>query len=232
MLDNWIAADRRVFAQKKDRIEGAINGVTGLINGVKEENKEDIFYMLMFCLCVPQSQAIKAEEAIEKLRKLDFYIKDLERGVILDVLYHLVRFHSTKCDRLIKAKKEFERTWIVLKKQYEVCSECKTNESEDGYMAALRSTRNLIIRNINGVGMKLSSHIMRNVGMPGLAILDVHILAGLHKRKLIPDPKPTLTRDSYLDMEKIMQDYAVKVGISIAELDFLLWSEKTGFVFK
>ena len=81
------------------------------------------------------------------------------------------------------------------------------------------------------MGMKEAGHFLRNIGMSGLAILDVHIINGLRKRKLIP-PEKTLTNSSYCDIEDTMKDYAEQVGISLDELDLLLWSQKTGFVFK
>lgn len=236
-LQHWIDADKRVFRQKRDRIHNALNGHTGLIQGVTEANKEDIFYMLMFCLSVPQSKAIKVEEAIDELRKLKFFSKDLTESQIRDILRGKARFHNRKTDYLINAKAIFFAPnlisaryhinmppfWVYLKRCYD-----KFLDGKD----ILLECRNWLAPVFKGMGNKESSHFLRNIGMGGLAILDVHILHGMHRRGLISEEKPQLTKTSYTEIEKTMLTYADKVGISIDELDFLLWSQRTGYVFK
>lgn len=227
-LDNWIAADKRIFQTKKIHIYEALHGSTGIIDGVKEENKEKIFYMLMFCLCVPQSKAIKAEEAIERLRKLNFYHDPLSLQVVIGCLQRLVRFQETKGQRLIEAKKVFLETdfWQSLTQRYlqYLASEYKEE--------CLSGARKFLTESINGFGPKLSSHFLRNVGMNGLAILDVHIIDGLRKRGIINIEKLSASISEYLEIEQKMKNYAQLVGLSLDELDLLLWSQKTGYVFK
>lgn len=229
-LDHWLSADRRVFNTKKKYIEGALKGETGIIDGVTEAHKEDIFYMLMFCLCVPQSKAIKAEEAIEVLRKQDFYSQDLSLAQVVKILTGLVRFHPTKAKRLIEAKKTWFNTsfWLGLESRYHYFKSANDEKKE----IALQATRRSLIKTINGMGMKLASHFMRNIGMPGLAILDVHVIDGLKKRGVIDIDKLGPSQAEYLSIEQKMKDYAAQVGITLDQLDLLLWSQKTGYVFK
>lgn len=227
-LDHWIAADWRVFNSKKQYIQGALKGETGIIDGVTEENKEDIFYMLMFCLCVPQSKAIKAEDAIELLRKQDFYSQYIPLAQIVENLTGRVRFHSVKAQRLAGAKELFFSSvfWENLHNRYELC--CSKQAKE----VTLQSVRSFLMNHVKGMGMKLASHFMRNVGMPGLAILDVHVVDGLKKRGVIHIDKLGPSQAEYLRIEEKMKSYAKKVGITLDELDLLLWSQKTGYVFK
>jgi len=229
-LDHWLAADRRVFNTKKQRIQGALKGDTGIINGVTEENKEDIFYMLMFCLCVPQSKAVMAEEAIEILRKQDYYNCDLSLDEVIKILKGRVRFQSTKTKRLIEAKRMFFETdfWKALETRYQEY-DIPLNLTID---MDLQDIRNFLIKRINGMGMKLASHFMRNIGMNGLAILDVHVIDGLKKRGVIDIEKLGPSQAEYLQIEEKMKIYAGEVGITLDELDLLLWSQKTGYVFK
>lgn len=229
-LDHWLAADRRVFNTKKKHIRGALQGETGIIDGVTEKNKEDIFYMLMFCLCVPQSKAIKAEEAIDYLRKQNFYSKPLALSQVLEALTGRVRFHPTKAQRLIDAKALFFDSlfWDDTCSRYG--SYCAVSAAAKD--TTLQNIRNFLIGRINGMGMKLASHFMRNVGMPGLAILDVHVIDGLKKRGIVNIEKLGPSRTEYLQIEEKMKVYAKKVGITLDELDLLLWSQKTGYVFK
>ena len=229
-LDHWLAADRRVFNTKKKYIQGALKGETGIIDGVTDANKEDIFYMLMFCLCVPQSKAIKAEEAIEDLRKQGFYSKDIPFKQVVKTLTGLVRFQSTKAQRLIDAKDLFFSPvfWDNLCTKYR--SYCTISDKAKD--VGMQTIRDFLIRRINGMGMKLASHFMRNIGMPGLAILDVHVIDGLKKRGVINIEKLGPSQGEYIEIEEKMKGYAEKVGITLDELDLLLWSQKTGYVFK
>lgn len=229
-LDHWIAADRRVYTRKKPFIESALKGETGIIDGVNEKNKEDIFYMLMFCLCVPQSRAIKAEEAIEVLREQNFYTKSFSLDQVVKILTGRVRFQSTKSKRLLEAKDSFANFWTILLTQYaafKIAFNDKVHMESD-----LQRTRRVLIRIVNGMGMKLASHFMRNVGMSGLAILDVHVIDGLKKRDVISIDKLGPSQAEYLDIENKMREYAQQVNIALDELDLLLWSQKTGYVFK
>jgi len=230
-LDHWVSADMRVFRTKEKYIHGALKGDTGIINGVTDENKEDIFYMLMFCLCVPQSKAIKAEEAIDLLRKEDFYNKTLSLAQVTQILTGRVRFQSTKSKRLIEAKDMFFNSnfWEELQIKY---LEFKSACCEEVREIILMKARKSLIKIVNGMGMKLSGHFMRNVGMSGLAILDVHVISGLNKRGVIDIEKLGPSQSEYLEIEQKMKDYAAQVGITLDELDLLLWSQKTGYVFK
>lgn len=233
--NHWLAADQRVFRTKKKHIRGALKGDTGIIDAVTDEHKEDIFYMLMFCLCVPQSKAIKAEEAMGILRKADFYNKDLSLAEVTQVLTGRVRFQFTKAKRLIGARKIWFDTsfWFGLESRYAIIKSATIGSvSVEKREIILQTTRRYLMNSINGMGMKLASHFMRNVGMSGLAILDVHVIDGLKKRGIIDIDKLGPSQAEYLDIEQKMKDYAEQVGITLDELDLLLWSQKTGYVFK
>ena len=81
--------------------------------------------------------------------------------------------------------------------------------------------------------MKESSHFLRNIGRSfDLAILDRHILNGLNELGIIDEIPTTLLRKKYLEIEKNMQTFSNKIGIPMAELDFLLWFRKTGEIIK
>ena len=228
--DNWLEADRRVFNSKKEYIQGALRGDTGIIDGVTEENKENIFYMLMFCLCVPQSRAIKAEEAIQKLRSMKFYSETISLEDVVKTMLKLVRFHTVKSERLVEAKNKFSSVlWDTLKQKYTLYKESKNLKERE---QVLLGVRQFLIKNVKGLGMKTSSHFLRNIGMGGLAILDIHVIDGLRKRGMIDIEKLSQLQEEYLGIEQIMKGYADLVGISIDELDLLLWSQKTGYVFK
>lgn len=232
-LENWIEADRRIYNSKlysspagmvgiRDALE---KGVTGIINQVNDASREDIFYMLCFCISVPQSKAVKVDEAINTLRKMNFYSNSLTESELIDILKSKARFHNRKSSYLLDAKKIFldDDFWDILQNNFLEWPNKKLDEK--------RKFRDFIVQTFRGIGLKESSHILRNIGMFGLAILDVHILNELRNRGLIQE-KIWLTRSNYCDIEDIMLEYAGQVGISLEELDLLFWSNKTGFVFK
>ena len=217
------------FASRRNEIEKALNGSTGIINKVTEDTKEDIFYMLLFCLCVPQSKALKAQTAVSMLRHMDYYRKDISLDKIKQILKPNVRFYATKSLRLVEAKASFEKLWIELSGTYHAFV-CCLNLAEE--FSVLKGLRSMLTREVNGFGFKAASHFARNIGMRGLCILDTHIYDGLVKRGLLDKKPKSVTIGRYCEIEEIMMKYARDIGLSVDELDLLWWSDKTGYVFK
>jgi N-glycosylase/DNA lyase len=87
-------------------------------------------------------------------------------------------------------------------------------------------------RRVKGLGYKEASHFLRNIGLPGYAILDKHILRSLAELNVIDSPKPPATRARYLDIEERFRDFSKKIDVDFDELDLVLWSMKTGEVLK
>lgn len=232
-LQNWIDADKRNYRIRKAAIRAALDDLkTGMLDAVSEKNREDIFYMLCFCLCVPQSKQVLAEEAIEILREKQFYENGIPEEDLTLILrgkpgIPRVRFHNEKTKRLLRARERFNDFWPKLIKRYTTFDSLL--ENRDKY---LTDVRDWLVKEIDGVGLKLSSHFLRNIGMRGLAILDVHVLRAMHRRGLIAEEKPVLTKVTYSDIEKEVQLYAKKIEIELDELDQLFWSMATGYVGK
>lgn len=87
-------------------------------------------------------------------------------------------------------------------------------------------------RGIKGLGYKEASHFLRNIGLRGYAILDKHILRSLYEIGVTHTPDPPATRARYLATEQSLRDFAKDIEIDFDELDFVLWSLKTGEVLK
>ncbi len=252
-LDHWVSADKRSFLSKKELIIKALGGSTGMLDGVTEDNKEDIFYELLFCLSVPQNRASKAEQLVENLRNRNFYSKDLTLKEVEAATKGFVRFDYTK-HRLITAKEMFlvGSFWSDLQ-GFDMAYTLSV--TEDKFKVLLKARRYLV-KLVYGMAEKLASQFVRNIGMrdpkvSGLAILDTHVIKGMDLRGLIPDEhfsmperhltgkqkglhvgKIDLTKSHYYAIEEVMKEYADQVGITIESLDLLLWSQKTGYVFK
>jgi N-glycosylase/DNA lyase len=64
-----------------------------------------------------------------------------------------------------------------------------------------------------------------------VAIIDFHIIDLLAKYGLIEKPK-SLTRKRYIEIEKILEAVAKRIGIGLDALDLYLWFMETGKVLK
>jgi N-glycosylase/DNA lyase len=85
---------------------------------------------------------------------------------------------------------------------------------------------------IKGLGYKEASHFLRNIGFPGYAILDKHILSSLREMGVISKRMRPTTRARYLAIERRLERFAEEIGIDMDHLDLLLWSRKTGEILK
>ncbi len=85
-------------------------------------------------------------------------------------------------------------------------------------------------KDIKGLGLTQASHFLRNIGIKGYAILDRNVVRSLYDLGVLDNPKPPTTKKRYLEAEEKMLGFADKLGISIEELDMLLWSIKTGHI--
>jgi len=95
------------------------------------------------------------------------------------------------------------------------------------------SRRDWLVKNIKGLGMKESSHFLRNIGYPGVAIIDFHIVDFLVDKDLVNRPKnKSLTPKKYLEIEKILQEICKATNLCQGELDLYLWYKETGKVLK
>jgi len=186
---------------------------------IKDMEDEIIFAELAFCLCTPQSKATTCWNAVQALVKNNLLYSG-EKEQIKPFL-NAVRFNENKSNYIIEARKMFsDGNKLNVKKLFE--------SSEDPF-----KLRVWLAENVNGMGMKEASHFLRNIGIGnGLAILDVHILKNLKRYGVIGDLPKNLSKKKYLEIENKMIKFAEDVGIPIGELDLLLWSEETGFLFK
>jgi len=175
----------------------------------------EYFYELAYCLLTPQSSAINAGRAVEKLKAAGFPAREMEPAEFLRQTDSYVRFHNTKGRRLKEAKEKFP----------EIASRLR-----DGRSGA--DLREWLVRNVKGLGWKEASHFLRNIGHRDLAILDRHILRNLKRHGVIHSLPTTLTPRRYLSIEQKFLEFSRFVTIAMDELDLLFWSRETGEILK
>lgn len=205
----------KLYEEKKDEIKQKILEFKQTMN----EDNEKIFAELAFCICTPQSKASDAWKSINKLMENGL----LYRGSAEQILPFLkVRFNKNKAEYIVKARKKFT-----------VDGKIQIKEFLQSFVDPLE-LREWLVKNVEGLGMKEASHFLRNVGLSDnqLAILDVHILKNLKEFGVIEKIPKNLTKKEYLKIENRMKEFSKQINIPLEELDLLLWSKETGFIFK
>ena len=85
-------------------------------------------------------------------------------------------------------------------------------------------------KDIKGLGLTQASHFLRNIGLKGYAILDRNVVRSLYDLGVLESSKPPTTKKKYLEAERKMKEFSDELGMSIEELDMVLWSMKTGHI--
>ena len=180
----------------------------------------DLFHELCFCLLAIQTKARGSDAAVRGLLEEDLLWSGDERS-IASWLRHRVRFHNHKASYLVRARDRF------------FADGKPTLRAALDRLGSPEATRAWLVDEVDGLGMKEASHLLRNIGRgESLAILDRHILRNLVRHRVIARVPTTLTPRRYLAIEARMHRFAEHVGISVAALDLLLWSRETGEIFK
>jgi N-glycosylase/DNA lyase len=175
--------------------------------GNKKSDK-DIFYELCFCICAPQTTFKNNIQVINKLRELDFY--GYEDEIKLESLWKIVkpvRFYKRKTQYLLEAKDKFQEILRVIKCHIDL----NHNIREAVRLSLLRYW---LVKNVKGLGLKVASHFLRNLGVDNLAIVDTHILKFLN----VKDKKW-----DYFKLEDVLRQQANMLAMSVAELDIIVW---------
>lgn len=176
---------------------------------------DKILEELVYCLCTPQTKALSALNAVEKLFG-DRVLWGGEVYMIESVLRSSgVRFHRTKARHIVEALKVFDDVLAVVR---------------SGRSHA--EIRRFLVNDVLGMGMKEASHFLRNIGFDGLAILDRHILRYMAANGIINKIEYPYSYGRYLDYERKFVNHAEKIGLTPAELDLLIWASATGRVVK
>lgn len=175
----------------------------------QKKGNDEWFFELCFCLLTSNW---KAKESIEIQKRLtpDGFLKWNEGKLAQFLKKSGHRFWPQRAER------------IVLARKYRNIKDILSNEDDK---------RAFLVKNIKGLGMKESSHFLRNIGFFDFAILDRHIINSLIDNKIIEFHK-VLTPKKYLKIEKIMISIGKKLDMRQGELDLYVWYIKTGKILK
>ncbi|MCX7597615.1 MAG: N-glycosylase/DNA lyase [Armatimonadetes bacterium] len=207
---------KRRYVALKDAIQTRLGEFRRLGD---EASDEDLFAELVFCLFTPQSKARQCWAAVERLRDCGLLLC----GEACEVAGQLkgVRFHNTKAANVVALRELFTRDGHLA-----------VRETLDR-LGEPRAAREWLVANVRGLGYKEATHFLRNIGRAaGMAILDRHILRNLVHLGVIEEMPRSLSRRKYMEIEEAMVDVAQAMGITVEELDLLLWCKETSDLFK
>ncbi len=187
-----------------------------------------IFYELCYCILTPQSSGRACDRIVADLIKQDVLNDPAIRRIELEEALKKTRFWRNKSKYIIRAWERFAspRRGQTLKELLEME---KDFDAPTDFRNWLRGE----LRGL-GIGMKEASHFLRNTGRYcGIAIVDRHVLGCLTELDSAGGQgKGLASEKEYLRREMEITDFSNSSGIPLEELDLLLWSARTGFIFK
>ena len=201
----------RIFDLKKSSIAEIVAGRIKEFEEFGKKREDEVFGELCFCLMTANFSAEKCIDIQKKMGR-DFGILS-EKELAGELKKHGHRFPNTRANYIFEARK---------------CEADLCNLVGSG-----KERREKLVKWVKGLGMKEASHFLRNVGFKDVAIVDFHIIDLLNREGLISfNRKKSLSKKKYLEIEKILEDLARRVGLNLAELDLYLWYIETGKVLK
>lgn len=136
--------------------------------------------------------------------------KKIQKKISLTLKRNGYRFYKNKSKTIINAADYFG----------DIVKDYKNFKNLDWYDVRLR-----LIKNVKGIGNKIASHWLRNIGFQ-LPIIDIHVRRVLSCAGLINEKyaKYQISDSEYLYLEKKVIEISNQINIDVAKLDYILWS--------
>ena len=203
-----------LYELKKEEIQ---NRLLEFKQAFQEADDRQIFRELSFCIL---SSGVGPKIAGQCMSAIGEKLADGEEDELLERIGAIHKY-AENASRYIAFTREY------LKKEHGFLLKSLVSSFEDRV-----ERREFFARNpgIKGLGYMQASHFLRNLGFSGYAILDRNNLASLSELGVIGETKYPLTKKRYLETESLMAEAAHELGISLDELDLLLWSRKRKYV--
>ena len=205
---------KELAALKKSSISKTITTRMGEFAAKGASGDEVLFSELCFCLMTANFQAQKSIVIQNALQDKFWTSSEEELAAYLRQYGH--RFPNMRAKFIYEARKH-----------------------KNGLKAKLESfkqdaeRRSWLVDNVKGLGMKESSHFLRNVGFNNYAIIDFHIVDKLASHRVIETPKSkAITPKKYAEIEEVLKKLGDKAKLNQGELDLYLWFAETGTVLK
>lgn len=210
------------YESNKEEIESKLTSFEDL----RDSSEERKFKELVFVILSSQTRAEKAWEACKNLEKQDLLLKGSEKEIEKILLEEDVSYPENKSKYIVSNREKLSQPTLQNPEKGLKISQ-KIDEEN------LEDSRAWFAENVKGISWKGSSHFLRNIGYGNsFGIISKHISTQMNDIGLNKSPEPPKSKEEYLKQEKVLQDFAKDIGIDIKALDLVLWSAKTGEIFK
>ncbi len=218
------------IAEYYERFGRGIESKLREFRGLRRAPHERLFAELCFCILTPQSNALKCDAAIYELWRSGLLTRKAKTNALASRLKG-VRFWRNKASYISRARNRFAAEGHARMDEIpEKVEELGGRGARDWLRDEMRGM---------GIGSKESSHFLRNIGHGDeLAILDRHVLRcllELEALSCVPASrleKGALSDREYRHIEGEIEGFAEEIGMPMAALDLVLWSARTGYIFK
>ena len=217
--DDWV---RRQYEVMKSGIEGRLGEFRRF---GREGSREDLFAEVAYCICTGLGGFRNCRSACEQMRRNNVLYSQGDDAIASSLKRNYVRLHGYRAICITEARAKLYDNGC----QHEI----------KGLVAQLLSMPQQEARDyLDGLniswGMRGSSHFLRNVGNgDDLAILAIPIIDKLVECGILAERTIGIAASNkYLAIEGQMREWANELGLSLGELDLLLWSEETGEIFR
>jgi N-glycosylase/DNA lyase len=205
---------KKIENLKNSQIKEIVDSRLEEFGAVRLGGPDEIFKELCFCLMTANFSATGGIKIQKEIDDGFLHLNEENLSQKLSELGH--RFPNARAKYVVQSRNKKDELIKLL------------NEMGDEIVL-----REWIVKNIKGLGMKESSHFLRNIGFKNLAIIDFHIIDLLANHGLIEKPKnKSLTPKKYIEIENVLHEISKKSGLSLGELDLYLWYLETGKILK
>lgn len=210
------------YQENQDEIEERLEE----FDEVGELSDYRLFIELVFVILTSQTEAEKAWDAGEELDDKNLLLEGNKKQIAKVIERNEVQYEQNKASYIVD-----NREVLCQPTLQNPTNELKLKEKLD--FSDLDKTREWLVDNIKGLGWKGASHFLRNIGHgDGLAIISSHIINQMNELEVVDSADAPSSKEDYLEMEERMKQFSQEIGIDIKALDLVLWSMKTGEVFK
>lgn len=209
-----------------DEVRSDVKGRMKDFQSLKDASELRLFRELVFVILSSQTDAEEAWEAALKLEEMNL-LQGGDSAEILEVLENYdIQYERNKADQIVETRKELSQpTLSNPTNELNISDRVPFKDSE--------KARDWLADNIPGIGMKGASHFLRNIGYgEDLGIASRHTLSMLSELGKLEDASPPSNKPDYREIEESMRELGKGIGLSAGAVDLVLWSMKTGKVFR
>ncbi|MBY6293981.1 N-glycosylase/DNA lyase [Nanohaloarchaea archaeon H01] len=213
---------KRHYQEKKEQIEQRLDEFKQL----KDEEDYRLFMELVFVILSSQTSAKDAWKATQELDNKNLLLEGSKEEIAKVLRSNNVNYEENKSSYLVKNREMLQQPTLS-NPTNELKLEEKINKENP------EKTREWMVENVKGISWKGASHFLRNIGYEDdFAIISQHILSQMQELGVIETVEQPSNKEEYLKIEEKLQNFSKEIGIEIKSLDLVLWSMKTGEVFK